>query len=68
VARPEIIESTALGAAYLAALSSGFSDLHEIKRLSTNEAVFKPNMNEEMRDALYRKWKKAVSRCLDWED
>ncbi|HOY37880.1 MAG TPA: glycerol kinase GlpK [Bacteroidales bacterium] len=68
VVRPEIIESTALGAAYLAAISAGMCDLKSISEMWQQAHVFSPSMPEEKREALYRKWKKAVSRCMNWED
>ncbi len=69
VKRPEIIELTALGAAYLAGLSVGFwescKDLSNSYRLNCN---FKPSLNQDKVDSYYSGWKKAVKRSLDWED
>jgi len=68
VVRPEIIESTALGAAYLAAISAGMCDMKSISKMWQPAQVFSPSMPVEKREALYLKWKKAVSRCMNWED
>lgn len=62
VERPEILESTALGAAYLAGLATGFFQSKEgLKKMSKTESIFKNQMNGLERDALYEGWQKAVS-------
>lgn len=69
VERPEITETTALGAAYLAGLAVGFwKDKKEINDKWNIERKFYPVMNNEKRDKLYYGWKKAVKRSLDWEE
>lgn len=66
--RPSIIETTALGAAYLAGLAVGFWESKEdIKRNWNLDKAFYPNMGEVERYEKYRKWKKAVKRSLEWE-
>ncbi|EQF25683.1 glycerol kinase [Clostridioides difficile CD160] len=66
--RPKIVETTALGAAYLAGLSVGFYiGSNEIPSKWSVEKEFNPNMNEDKRNRLYKGWKKAVSRALSWE-
>ncbi|MCC0716545.1 glycerol kinase GlpK [Clostridioides sp. ES-S-0077-01] len=66
--RPKIVETTALGAAYLAGLSVGFYiGRNEITSKWSVEKEFNPNMSEEKRCKLYKGWKKAVSRALNWE-
>ncbi|WP_099189920.1 glycerol kinase GlpK [Tepidibacter mesophilus] len=68
VNRPEVIETTALGAAYLAGLAVGFwKNKEEIKEKWAIDRTFKPNMEEEKRSTLYRGWKKAVRRSMEWE-
>ncbi|CAM3978906.1 glycerol kinase GlpK [Vreelandella rituensis] len=63
VDRPNILETTALGAAYLAGLRLGwYRDLEEISRLWQCERRFTPQMPAQERDALYRGWREAVSR------
>ncbi len=67
VRRPKIIETTALGAAYLAGLAVGFWETkEEIKEKWIIDKEFFPAMNEELRKEKYRGWKKAVSRARDW--
>lgn len=61
VERPEIQETTALGAAYLAGLAVGFWDSKdEITNRWQLETEFTPQMSEEDRTKLYKGWKKAV--------
>ena len=68
VHRPSTVETTALGAAYLAGLAVGFwNDKNEIKKNWCLETTFSPNMNEEERNLKHKKWKKAVERSLNWE-
>lgn len=69
VERPLIIETTALGAAYLAGLAVGFwKDQSEIQAAWQLERRFEPHMSDEQRAKLYRGWQKAVERVLDWEE
>ncbi len=69
VERPTVSETTALGAAYLAGLATGFwGDLAEIGRFWARDTVFSPAMPEAVRDRLYKGWRKAVSRSLAWEE
>ncbi|ASB90345.1 Glycerol kinase [Bacillus sonorensis] len=61
VERPEINETTALGAAYLAGLAVGFwNDRSEIKDQWKLEKRFEPEMEEKVREDLYSGWQKAV--------
>ena len=63
VERPANVESTVLGAAYLAALQSGMiDDLREASRLWQCDAVFEPRMPGDQRDALLSGWAAAVAR------
>lgn len=67
VVRPKDIETTALGACYLAGLGSGiFKDEDEIKELWEADKVFKPQMDEETREELYSQWTKAVEKSKNW--
>jgi glycerol kinase len=69
VERPEIIETTALGAAYLAGLAVGFwKDQSMIAERRKVNRKFKPGMNEDKRKELYDNWKKAVKRAMHWEE
>lgn len=61
VDRPEINETTALGAAYLAGIATGFwKDKSDIKNNWKLEKSFEPEMPEEVRTKYYNGWKKAV--------
>lgn len=67
VCRPDCIETTALGAAYLAGLAVGYwADFEDIRRNWSLERTFKPEMDEEKRTKLYKGWKKAVKCSFDW--
>ena len=69
VERPQMKETTALGAAYLAGLATGFwSDLDELRSKSSIERVFEPACGSEQREALYRGWQKAVDRTRNWAE
>ena len=67
IRRPECIETTALGAAYLAGLSTGYwKDQADIRRNWKEEAVFAPEMKEADRKGLLNGWKRAVRSALFW--
>jgi glycerol kinase len=69
VERPEIIETTAMGAAYLAGLAVGFwKDQSMIAERRKVNRRFKPGMHEDKRKELYDNWKKAVKRAMHWEE
>ena len=69
VLRPECIETTALGAAYLAGLSVGYwKDQAEIKENWALSRKFEPDMTEEKREKLLKGWKKAVRCAFAWEE
>ncbi len=67
VERPNIIETTALGAAYLAGLATGFWSMEQLQNKWQLDHAFKPNMTEKERERLYKGWKKAVQRTMGWE-
>ncbi|MZP30446.1 glycerol kinase GlpK [Heliobacterium undosum] len=68
VDRPRIIETTALGAAYLAGLAVGFwSSKEELAKRWQLDNRFEVEMAEEKRAKLYGGWKRAVTRSMDWE-
>lgn len=61
IIRPKCLETTALGAAYLAGLAVGvWKDKEEIKKMRSIEKIFTSKMTEEVREDLYRGWKIAV--------
>lgn len=67
VKRPECIETTSLGAAYLAGLATGYwSDTDDIKENLKTDREFAPSMNEDRRNELLAGWKKAVRCVLEW--
>ncbi|GCE05915.1 glycerol kinase GlpK [Dictyobacter aurantiacus] len=67
VQRPEIAETTALGAAYLAGLAVKFwQDQQELSRLWSIDRTFEPKMSQDQRESLYTNWKRAVERSLNW--
>lgn len=69
VLKPKCIETTALGAAYLAGLAVGFwKDRDEIRTNWELEESFSPNMMQNRRDKLIAGWKKAVTRSFAWEE
>lgn len=61
IARTKNLETTALGAAFLAGLTVGYwKDLYELKSLHGVAQIFKPKMDEARKEKLYKGWKKAV--------
>lgn len=69
VLRPECIETTALGAAYLAGLAVGYwKDKDEIKENWALSRTFEPDMAEEKRETLLKGWHKAVQCAFGWEE
>ena len=68
VRRPVLLETTALGAAYLAGLAVGFwESKEEISKQWILGKEFCPSMSEEERTRRYKGWKKAVKRAMAWE-
>ena len=68
VERAEIIESTALGAAYFAGIGIGLWEKEDILKNRKIQKEFVPKMEEEKRNKLYKNWKKAVKRTMNWEE
>lgn len=67
VNRPKMVETTALGAAFLAGLAVGFwEDLDELKQIRKVDRVFEPKMVLTERDRLYKGWLRAVERSRGW--
>jgi glycerol kinase len=67
IKRPQIIETTAIGAAFLAGLAVGFwQSQEEIQSLWTADRSFTPSMEENHREKLIHFWQKAVSRAKNW--
>jgi len=69
VIRPQIAETTALGAAYAAGLAVGFwSGLEALKQNWAIDKTWQPTMAAKTREELLRQWKKAVDRTFNWVD
>ena len=69
VIRPVVAETTALGAAYAAGLAVGFWEAEDdIRAHWAEDKRWDPQMDPTERDRLYRQWKKAVTKTLDWVD
>ncbi|MGO2004518.1 glycerol kinase GlpK [Arthrobacter rhombi] len=69
VVRPEVAETTALGAAYAAGIAVGFWNGEEDVTANWREGKrWSPAMDSKDRDRQYRLWKKAVTKTLDWVD
>jgi glycerol kinase len=69
VIRPEVAETTALGAAYAAGLATGFWDSEDDLRNNwAEDKRWEPTMDADKRDEYYKFWKKAVTRTFDWFD
>lgn len=66
VERPEVIESTAMGAAYLAGICIGMWKREDIVRNRKIQKRFRPQMEEPIRNSLYKGWMKAVDRTKGW--
>ncbi|MEZ5003475.1 MAG: glycerol kinase GlpK [Chitinophagales bacterium] len=68
VERPKVIETTALGAAYLAGIQLGVYTEKDISKNRDVDASFVPKMENEKRIKLIKGWHKAVDRARAWED
>ena len=69
VDRPSIVETTAMGASYLAGLAVGFwKDQDEVAAAWKLDRTFEPMMDADTRAKLYKGWTKAVDRAKGWED
>jgi len=69
VVRPQVTETTALGAAYLAGLATGFwSNPQEVQSKRQNDDRFEPKMSAEERAERRSLWNRAVSRAKGWND
>jgi len=68
IERPVNIESTALGAAYLAGIAIGLWKQKDIILNKKIEKRFAPTMGDQQREKLYKGWQKAVKRTMNWEE
>ncbi len=69
VVRPTVKETTALGAAYLAGLATGYwQSIDEIAVLWQIDRTFEPAMDRAKVEALMARWNKALERAKGWEE
>ncbi|MDR1839997.1 MAG: glycerol kinase GlpK [Treponema sp.] len=69
IVRPMVLETTALGAAYLAGITVGFwKDYEEVKNRLQRDVVFEPVIDAQSREKLITLWHKAVDRSLKWAE
>jgi glycerol kinase len=67
VVRPQVTETTALGAAYAAGLAVGFwESREELAERWAEDRRWEPRMDPDLREREYARWRKAVQRTLDW--
>ena len=66
VNRPDIIESTALGAAFMAGLHTGFWKKEDLKTMKSINQVFKPSKESTVFIKKYLLWTEAVKRSMNW--
>ncbi|XP_043787595.1 glycerol kinase isoform X2 [Apis laboriosa] len=65
VVRPNMVETTALGAAILAGVGVGLIDINDVD--ASQVTKFSPSIEEDERDLRYSKWKMAVERSMKWD-
>ncbi|MFO7802448.1 MAG: glycerol kinase GlpK [Desulfovermiculus sp.] len=69
VIRPQVAETTCLGAAYAAGIASGFwSGREELRNNWIEDKRWLPNMDPELRRTKYAKWQLAVEKTFGWEE
>jgi glycerol kinase len=65
---PEISETTALGAAYLAGIATGVWDAEQVEAMWRQAARYEPRMGEDERQTLLADWHRAVERAKGWAE
>jgi len=68
VIRPKVLESTALGAAYLAGLSVGYWNMDDLEKVREIDREFVPQLDKKEIRRLLINWHKAVDRSKNWVD
>jgi glycerol kinase len=68
VSRPVNLETTALGAAYLAGLAVGLWDMETLKQQWGEDRKFTPAIDAGNREQLKHNWQKAIDRTINWLD
>lgn len=67
--RPQMVETTAFGAAFLAGLATGvWSDISDITSIRKSDRIFEAQMDQEKAERLHRTWLRAVERAAKWEE
>ncbi len=66
VVRPQVIETTAMGAGYLAGITSSIWDKEKIISNQKIDKVFNSGIDDNKRKKIYNGWNKAVKRTLNW--
>ena len=67
VKRPCCVETTAMGAAYLAGLAVGYwQDKNEVRMNWAIDRIFEPSIDDAKRSEMIKGWDKAVKRSYDW--
>ena len=66
VERPEFVETTARGAAFLAGIYTGVWRMGDLSSLVGERKTFRPRSTARVRDALYNRWKEVVKRSRGW--
>lgn len=66
VERPSNIETTAMGAAFLAGLHTGYYSKDKLLNIKQIDKMFVPKMDTSLRNKLYFKWQKALNRTMHW--
>ncbi|MBR2022774.1 MAG: glycerol kinase, partial [Mycoplasmataceae bacterium] len=67
IERPEIIETTALGATYMAGLYVGYwKNIKEIEKNNKINKVFEPNIDKKTREKLIKGWDLSIKKTLNW--
>jgi len=68
VTRPKVLESTALGAAYLAGLKVGYWNMTDLTKVREIDRQFEPKLSADKMESLLKQWHKAVERSKQWID
>src|SRR5262245_13817143 len=63
---PEVAETTALGASYLAGIATGLWTASQVREMWREGARYEPRMSQARRDELLGRWREAVARSGDW--
>jgi glycerol kinase len=63
---PEVTETTALGAAFLAGVATGFWTEERVRKMWRQAALYEPTMPAEHRDELLHDWRRALERARAW--